>query len=121
MVQTVHNGLEGLAYLKGLPPFEDRSRHPLPDLVILDLYMPEVDGFEVLAWIRDHYEGAPFPVVVLTSSVRPEDEARARELGAASVHKKPLELPVLADVVSDIVHTRIGRGDIIGAHIWSAG
>jgi len=113
--------LEGLAYLKGLPPFEDRARHPPPDLVILDLYMPEVDGFEVLSWIRDHYEVAPFPVVVLTGSVRPEDEARALELGAASVHKKPLELPALADVVSDIVHTRIGRGDIIAAHIWSAG
>jgi hypothetical protein len=52
---------------------------------------------------------------------RSEDEARALELGAASVHKKPGELAALADVVSDIVHTRIGRGDIIAAHIWSAG
>jgi len=121
LVQTVHNGLEGLAYLKGLPPFEDRSRHPLPDLIILDLYMPEVDGFEVLAWIRDHHTAAQCPVVVLTGSVRPEDETRALELGATSVHKKPLELPALGDVVSDIVHTRIGRGDIIAAHIWSAG
>jgi CheY-like chemotaxis protein len=121
LVHTVHNGLEGLAYLKGLPPFEDRSRHPLPDLVLLDLYMPELDGFEVLAWIRDHYEAAPFPVVVLTGSVRPEDETRAMELGAASVHIKPSDLPALGDIVSDIVHTRIGRGDIIGAHIWSAG
>jgi CheY-like chemotaxis protein len=121
LVQTVHNGLEGLAYLKGLPPFGDRSRYPLPDLVLLDLYMPEVDGFEVLAWIRDHYEAAPFTVVVLTGSVQPEDETRALELGASAVHKKPSELQALGDVVSDIVHTRIGRGDIIGAHIWSAG
>jgi CheY-like chemotaxis protein len=121
VVQTVHNGLEGLAYLKGLAPFEDRSRHPLPDLVLLDLYMPELDGFEVLTWIRDHYRGAPFPVVVLTGSVRPEDQARALELGAAAVHKKPSDLQALADVVSGIVHARIGRGDIIAAHIWSAG
>jgi CheY-like chemotaxis protein len=83
--------------------------------------MPEVDGFEVLAWIRDHYEAAPFTVVVLTGSVQPEDETRALELGASAVHKKPSELQALGDVVSDIVHTRIGRGDIIGAHIWSAG
>ncbi|MGE0160512.1 MAG: response regulator [Gemmatimonadales bacterium] len=120
-VHTVTNGLEGLAYLRGLPPFEDRLRHPLPNLVILDLYMPELDGFEVLSWIRDHMKDAPFPVVVLTASVRPEDETRAIELGAASVHKKPSDLQGLADVVSEIVHRCIGRGDIIGAHIWSAG
>jgi CheY-like chemotaxis protein len=83
--------------------------------------MPELDGFEVLAWIRDHNAAAQCPVVVLTGSVEPADETRALELGAASVHKKPSELQALADVVSDIVHTRIGRGDIIAAHIWSAG
>jgi CheY-like chemotaxis protein len=120
-VHTATNGLEGLAYLRGLPPFEDRARHPLPNLVILDLYMPELDGFEVLAWIRQHLQDANFPIVVLTGSVRPDDEARAIELGARSVHKKPSELQALADVVGEIVHKWIGRGDIIAAHIWSAG
>jgi CheY-like chemotaxis protein len=120
-VHTVHNGLEGLAYLKGLAPFEDRSRHPLPDLVILDLYMPEVDGFEVLSWMRDHPTEPPRPVVVLTGSARPEDEARALELGAVSVHRKPSDLEALGEVVREIVHRWIGRGDVIGAHIWSAG
>jgi CheY-like chemotaxis protein len=120
-VHTVTNGLEGLAYLRGLAPFEDRKRHPLPNLVILDLYMPEVDGFEVLAWIRQHMQEAKFPIVVLTASLRPDDERRAMELGAISVHKKPSELQALADVVSEIVHKSIGRGEIIAAHIWSAG
>ena len=120
-VQTVHNGLEGLAYLRGLPPFEDRSRHPLPDLVILDLYMPELDGFEVLSWMREHPLGTRFPVVVLTASGRPEDEARALELGATSVHQKPTSLESLGDVVSEIVHRWIGRGEIIASHIWSEG
>lgn len=120
-VHTVTNGLEGLAYLGGLPPFEDRARHPMPDLVILDLYMPEVDGFEVLAWIREHLKDVSFPVVVLTASLRREDEAKALELGAAAVHKKPTDLQALADVVSEIVHGTIGRGEIIAAHIWSAG
>jgi len=120
-VHTAVNGLEGLAYLRGLPPFEDRSRYPIPNLVILDLYMPELDGFEVLAWIRQHLQEAKFPIVVLTGSVRPDDEAKAIELGAKSVHKKPSDLQALADVVADIVHKWIGRGDIIAAHIWSAG
>jgi len=120
-VHTVTNGLEGLAYLRGLPPFEDRTRHPLPNLVILDLYMPELDGFEVLAWIRQHLTEIRFPIVVLTASVRPDDEAKAIALGAVSVHKKPADLQSLADTVSDIVHRFIGRGEIIAAHIWSAG
>jgi CheY-like chemotaxis protein len=120
-VHTVHNGLEGLAYLGGLPPFDNRVRHPMPDLVILDLYMPEVDGFEVLSWTRDHREEVRCPVVVLTASMRPEDEARALELGATSVHLKPSKLEGLGDVVSEIVYRWIGRGDIIAAHIWSAG
>jgi CheY-like chemotaxis protein len=64
---------------------------------------------------------AKFPIVVLTASVRPDDEAKAIELGAISVHKKPSELQALADVVSEIVHKSIGRGEIIAAHIWSAG
>ncbi len=89
--------------------------------MILDLYMPELDGFEVLSWIREHMKDAEFPVVVLTGSVKPEDEARAIELGAVSVHKKPTELQALADVVSEIVHKQIGRGEMIAAHIWSEG
>jgi CheY-like chemotaxis protein len=120
-VHTVTNGLEGLAYLRGLAPFDDRTRHPLPNLVILDLYMPELDGFEVLSWIKEHMKETSFPIVVLTASVRPDDEAKAMELGAMSVHKKPGELQALADTVSEIVHKWIGRGDIIAAHIWSAG
>jgi CheY-like chemotaxis protein len=120
-VHTVTNGLEGLAYLRGLPPFEDRTRHPLPDLVILDLYMPELDGFEVLAWIQQHLTEVQFPIVVLTASVRPDDEGKAIDLGARSVHKKPSDLQSLADTVSEIVHRFIGRGEIIAAHIWSAG
>jgi CheY-like chemotaxis protein len=120
-VHTVTNGLEGLAYLRGLAPFEDRTRHPLPNLVILDLYMPELDGFEVLSWIKEHLKDNAFPVVVLTASVRPDDEAKAMALGAMSVHKKPSELQALADIVAEIVHKWIGRGEIIAAHIWSAG
>jgi two-component system response regulator len=120
-VHTANNGLEGLAYLRGLAPFQDRTVHPLPDLIILDLYMPELDGFDVLAWIRANMADARFPVVVLTASVRPEDEARALDLGAASVHSKPRDLLGLGEIVRDIVQKWIGRGEIIGAHIWQEG
>jgi len=120
-VQIADNGVYGIDYLRGIAPLRDPPEHPTPDLVILDLYMPELDGFDVLRWIRAHLTPPPFPVVVLTASIRPEDEARALELGAVSVHKKPTDLQGLGETVGAIVHQWIGRGEIIGAHIWSEG
>lgn len=120
-VRIVHEGVAGVAYLAGMEPFEDRTKHPFPDLVILDLIMPEVDGFAVLRWIRKHLRGVYLPVVVLTSSPNPKDERRARALGASAVYKKPAVITDLGGVVDDIVNRWIGRSTIIGAHLWAAG
>lgn len=120
-VRIANNGVEGVAYFAGRAPFEDETSRPAPDLVILDLFMPELDGFGVLTWLKDNLSPMPFPVVVLTSSHKPEDEERARELGAVEIFSKPGELQALGEVVKGIVHRWIGRGQIIGAHIWSAG
>jgi CheY-like chemotaxis protein len=120
-VQIADNGLYGIEYLRGIAPLKEPPENPTPDLVILDLYMPELDGFEVLRWIRAHLNPPPFPVVVLTASIQPEDEARALEMGAAAVHQKPSNLQGLEETVGAIVHQWIGRGEIIGAHIWSEG
>ena len=120
-VRIANDGSEGIAYLSGLAPFEDELSHPTPDLVMLDLMMPRVDGFGVLEWMRQHISPPPFPVVVLTASLDADDAARARALGAVSVHQKPPDLDGLGRVVAEIVHQWIGRGEIIAAHIWSAG
>ena len=120
-VRIVHEGLEGIAYLAGDSPFEDRDAHPTPNLVILDLMMPGVDGFDVLTHIGANLSPAPYPVVVLTASEDPDDEARARELGAVDVRVKPTGLESLGRVVREIVHEHIGRGEIIAAHIWESG
>lgn len=120
-VHIADNGVDGIAYLRGIAPIQDPPTHVTPDLVILDLFMPELDGFQVLAWIREHFSPTPFPVVVLTASIQPGDEARALELGALSVHQKPSDLEGLGETVGAIVHQWIGRGEIIAAHIWSAG
>jgi len=120
-VRTVHDGLDGIAYLAGAPPFEDRSAHPHPNLVILDLMMPEVDGFEVLAYVQEHLSPAPCPVVVLTSSHTAEEEERALRLGATRFYRKSAQLDALSASVKEIVHEWIGRGEIIAAHIWAAG
>lgn len=120
-VRTAADGREGIAYLAGEEPFEDRKAHPLPNLVMLDLYMPDVDGFAVLEWMEARSEPLDVPVVVLTSSPSVKDEVRAIEMGAAAVYKKPTHLSDLGDTVREIVHQWIGRGEIIAAHIWEMG
>ncbi len=120
-VQTADNGVEGIAYLREVAPFCEHPSHPTPALVILDLFMPELDGFEVLRWIRERRSPPPFPVVILTGSPKPADEALALELGAAAVHQKPTDLAALGDTVQSIVHAWIGRSAIIAAHMWSMG
>jgi len=81
---VVRNGEEVLAYLQGEPPYDDRARFPLPALLLLDLKMPRMDGFEVLEWIRQHPSLFALRVVVLTSSQIASDTNRAYEAGANS-------------------------------------
>src|SRR6476660_4981631 len=65
---VVRDGEEAMAYLTGEGRFSNRAEYPLPDLILLDLKMPRVDGFELVKWIRRQPGFANIPVVVLTSS-----------------------------------------------------
>lgn len=117
-VRVAGDGREGIAYLAGTPPFQDRRSHPLPDLIILDLLMPEVDGFAVLEWIREQNGAVRCPIVVLTSSVQSDHESNSLELGAASFHQKPSDIDSLGDTVREIVERWIGSepsGELHGA------
>lgn len=102
-VQIASNGMEAVAYLAGEPPYQDRARHPFPALVILDLVMPRLDGFGVLSWIRERESLEGLPVVVLSSSVNPRDQARAREEGARAFFTKPADMEDLGRTVQEIV------------------
>lgn len=102
-VRVCAHGRDAVAYLSGAPPYEDRVEFPLPDLVLLDLIMPELDGFGVLAWVRAQPEFVLLPVVVLTSSISPVDQARANRSGASAFHTKPADLDKLGDEVRNIV------------------
>ncbi len=113
-VRVAGDGREGIAYLAATPPFQDRRSHPLPDLVILDLIMPEVDGFDVLEWIRDQRSSRPVPVVVLTSSADPEAEGRSLALGADGFYRKPTDLDDLGRVVKEIVNSHLAEGLVAG-------
>ena len=102
-VRVAGDGRDGVAYLAGTSPFEGRQSHPYPDLVILDLMMPGMDGFAVLEWIRAWEQSPTAPVVVLTSSVNPDDKARALELGAKAFYTKPAGLEELGEIVTEMV------------------
>jgi len=86
----VRNGEEAIAYLKGDGPYSNRSEHPFPDLVLLDLKMPRIDGFETLEWIRQQPGIRKLPVIVLASSKELRDVNKAYTLGANSFLVKPL-------------------------------
>jgi CheY-like chemotaxis protein len=102
-LKTVKDGKAARDYLAGNAPFADRRLHPLPGLVLLDLNLPYWSGFEVLAWIRQQPQLRRLPVVVLTSSRRPDDIARAYDAGANGYLVKPNSL---ADLTAQVLALR---------------
>ena len=120
-VRIVEDGQQGIDFLSGIAPLVDPPANPTPDLVILDLFMPVVDGFGVLEWVQSNLSDLLIPIVVLTGSSDPDHEARARRLGAADVFEKPKDLDGLGETVRSIVTRWIDRGDIIAAHMRRLG
>ena len=85
----VGTGAEAIAYLDGSGVYADRSRFPFPGILLLDLDMPDVDGFRVLQWIRDKFSEGRFLVVVLSRLDEIKSINRAYSLGASSFLTKP--------------------------------
>jgi CheY-like chemotaxis protein len=90
-MHVVWNGQEAIAYLNGEGKYSNREEYPLPDLFLLDLKMPRVNGFEVLKWLRSQPGLAPLRVLVLTSSDAIRDVNEAYKLGANSFMVKPMD------------------------------
>ncbi|MEO5959850.1 MAG: response regulator, partial [Opitutaceae bacterium] len=103
-LQFATDGQQAQDYLSGTGPYQDRIKHPLPDLVFLDLKLPFIHGFEVLAWVRDHPELGRIPVVILTSSPEERDIQQARRLGARSFLVKPPSAQMLSDLMKSLTH-----------------
>jgi len=102
-IEVVVNGVEAVQYLSGAGRFADRSLHPLPSLVLLDLKLPRMSGLEVLEWMKTHPGLEEVRTVVLTSSSEESDIRRAAALGAISYVVKPVEFAALQEVVAAIV------------------
>jgi CheY-like chemotaxis protein len=93
------DGQQVMDYLEGLPPFDNPVRHPLPNLLLLDLRLPKVSGFEVLDWLRGHPQFRHMLVVAFSDSDRPEDVQHAYALGANSYIIKPRDPAELVRLV----------------------
>ncbi|MDG4555758.1 MAG: response regulator [Candidatus Competibacter sp.] len=98
-IHVVDDGIKAMAFLRRLPPYQDA---PCPDIVLLDLNMPRMDGREVLAEIKSDPLLKMLPVVVLTTSQAEEDILRAYQLQANCYVTKPVDLDQLIKVVSNI-------------------
>ena len=91
--------LEARAYLARGSPYHDWERCPSPSLIVLDLGLPDITGFEILEWMAEWEWLAKIPVIVLTASEDPEHEQRAYALGARRYLRKPHDYGVLVDTV----------------------
>lgn len=98
-LHTVTDGVEALAYLRR----EDRYADvPRPDLVVLDLNLPKLDGREVLERVKRDPDLVSIPVVVMTSSSAEEDVVRSYELHANCFVTKPLDMDQFNKVVRSL-------------------
>jgi len=100
-IQVVDDGQQAIEYLSGSGRFADRKSFPLPSLVLLDLKLPHVMGFEVLKWIRQQL-GMPMIVVVLSASEQEADIATAYGLGTNGYLVKPSEASKFQDMARAI-------------------
>jgi len=98
-LHVVRDGQEAIDYLEGHDGFADRNAYPLPDLMLLDLKMPKLNGFDVLGWLRQKPGLKRLLVTILTSSDQPNDINRAYDLGANSYLVKPHGTNELAELV----------------------
>lgn len=101
------DGKVAIEYLSGFGTYANRQVHPLPCLVVTDLKMPHMDGFELLAWIAQRPEFDSIPRIVLSASGHSEDQRRATELGACAYFVKPGELHRLVDLMKHLDDTWI--------------
>src|SRR2546427_8323208 len=97
----VQDGQQLIDYLERKPPFSDTHEFPTPDLVLLDLKMPRMGGFDVLRWMRLVARDEP-PILVLSGSNLDVDKSLALALGAREYHVKSADIHAVTKLLVDL-------------------
>ena len=103
-LRIVNDGKEALDYLHREGAFTDPEDSPRPDLILLDLNMPRVDGRQVLEQVRQNPDISRIPVIALTTSDEEEDVLRSYDLGCKSFIKKPVEIDTFIETIRELQH-----------------
>jgi len=101
------DGEDAIDYLTNRGRFGDAARYLPPDVVFIDLKMPQMNGFELFEWIRAQFAETPFRALALTSSDEPQDRKRALDLGADGYFLKPITPDQIRRAVAGIRARRV--------------
>jgi two-component system response regulator len=101
-VVVARDGAEALDYLFGTGTYAGRDTSVMPEVILLDLKLPKVDGLEVLARLRADEQTELLPVVVLTSSKEDRDVVQSYRLGANSYVRKPVNFGEFCEAVRQL-------------------
>jgi two-component system response regulator len=101
-VVVAHDGVEALDYLFGTGPYAGRDTSQQPELILLDLKLPKIDGFEVLKRLRADVRTKLLAVVILTSSKEQQDIVNGYGFGANSYVRKPVDFQQFVDAVRQL-------------------
>lgn len=99
---VVRDGVEAIDFLFGSGPYKDRDLKETPQVVLLDLKLPKMDGLEVLRRIRENESTRLLPVVILTSSKEEQDILKGYKLGANSYVRKPVDFDQFVEAVRQL-------------------
>ena len=97
---VVRDGEEALDFVFHRGDYEDKQKYPTPDLILLDINMPKMDGFQVLETLKKDLEYMMIPVIMLTSSKNEDDITRSYRNHAASYIHKPIDYDEFVKVVN---------------------
>jgi two-component system response regulator len=98
----VKDGVEALEFVRATGPYAERDAQRLPKLMLLDLKMPRLDGFDVLGELKGDERTRALPIVAMTSSNQPADLERAYRLGVNGYVTKPVQFADLMEAVARI-------------------
>jgi len=103
-IQVLRDEEEALSCLFCREPYMERARHPLPQLVLLDLKLPKMDGLSVLRTLKEVRRTRSMPVIVLTSSRQERDLTASYDLGVNSYIQKPVDFVQFQETLRTLAH-----------------